>query len=79
MSDGDRTTRPRARTPGAEDQTSVAGHLRVTDPDSERERRDYEGMHEAYAGSKLELDNFSGRLRLKGQPSSRTGENPPYE
>ena len=65
----------------------MAVHLRVTGPDSERERRDYDGMHEgrkqtvrlpAYAGSGLELGNFSGRLRLKGQPSSRTGENPPY-
>jgi hypothetical protein len=26
----------------------------------------------------LKLDNHLGRRRLKGQPSSRTGENPPY-
>src|SRR5437763_11473011 len=32
----------------------------------------------AHAGSKLKLDDVSGGPRLKGQPSSRTGENPPY-
>ena len=32
----------------------------------------------AYAGSRLKLDAVLGRPRLKGQPSSRTGENSPY-
>jgi hypothetical protein len=32
----------------------------------------------AHAGSRLTLKNELGRPRLKGQPSSRTGENPPY-
>jgi hypothetical protein len=32
----------------------------------------------AYAGSRLKLADDTGRRRLKGLPSSRTGENPPY-
>src|SRR5437660_2943626 len=32
----------------------------------------------AHAGSRLKLGDVSGRPRLIGQPSSRTGENPPY-
>src|SRR6266550_7015143 len=32
----------------------------------------------AHAGSRLKLADVLGRPRLKGQPSSRTGENPPY-
>src|SRR6516164_7659623 len=32
----------------------------------------------AHAGSRLKLDAVLGRPRLKGQPSSRTGENSPY-
>src|SRR5438477_12538435 len=32
----------------------------------------------AYAGSRLKLSVVLGRPRLNGQPSSRTGENPPY-
>src|SRR6266516_3835045 len=32
----------------------------------------------AQAGSKLKVGDVLGRPRLKGQPSSRTGENPPY-
>src|SRR3974390_1213187 len=32
----------------------------------------------ANAGSRLKLDVALGRPRLKGQPSSRTGENSPY-
>jgi hypothetical protein len=31
-----------------------------------------------YAGSRLKLNHMTGRRRLKCQPSSRTGENPPY-
>ena len=32
----------------------------------------------AHAGSRLKLADVLGRPRLKGQPFSRTGENPPY-
>src|ERR1700730_15206368 len=32
----------------------------------------------AHAGSRLKLNDELGRSRLTGQPSSRTGENPPY-
>src|SRR5246127_1682317 len=56
-------------------------------PDTERDIRGYDGMHEgrkqtntwsAYAGSRLELSDALGRRRPKRHPSSRTGENPPY-
>src|ERR1700736_4148726 len=56
-------------------------------PDTERDIRGYDGMHEgrkqtntwsAYAGSRLELSAALGRRRPKRHPSSRTGENPPY-
>ena len=56
-------------------------------PDTVRDHRwDYEA-HEgrtqtddqtAHAGSRLKLADVSGRHRLESQPSSRTGENPPY-
>ena len=36
------------------------------------------GRRPAYAGSRLELSDAPGRSRLIRQPSSRTGENPPY-
>ena len=36
------------------------------------------GWRTANAGSRLKLDAVMGRPRLKGQPSSRTGENSPY-
>src|SRR5262249_7047132 len=32
----------------------------------------------AHAGSRLKLPDVAGRSRLKSQPLSRTGENPPY-
>src|SRR6201988_3224224 len=56
-------------------------------PDTERDIRGYDGMHEgrkktntwsAYAGSSLERSDALGRRRPKRRPSSRTGENPPY-
>src|ERR1700746_972004 len=56
-------------------------------PDTERDIRGYDGMHEgreqtntwsAYAGGRLELGHAVGRRRPKRNPSSRTGENPPY-
>jgi len=54
-------------------------------PDAERDNRwDHEvhegrmqtGCRTAHAGSRL---NHPGRHRSESQPSSRTGENPPYE
>src|SRR6516165_6643271 len=88
MTDRDSITWSRARTPGAEDYpTSTVVHRRVTSPDPERVCRAYDVMHEgrkptnvstAYAASWLELCDAGGRLGLKYQPSSRTGENPPY-
>src|SRR6516165_4378376 len=56
-------------------------------PDSVRDnRRDYQmyegrmqtGRRSANAGSRLKPLNDPGRHRLESQPSSRTGENPPY-
>jgi len=63
------------------------GALTRNRPDLERDLREYDGMHEgrqqtspwpAYAGSRLKLSDALGRHRPKCQPSSRTGENPPY-
>src|ERR1700757_3355069 len=36
------------------------------------------GCHGAYVGSRLKRLRPRGRCHLKCQPSSRTGENPPY-
>src|SRR5947209_5440959 len=36
------------------------------------------GAQTAHAGSRLKPADDSGRHRLESQPSSRTGENPPY-
>ena len=56
-------------------------------PGSERDNRGYDAVHEgrtqtstlpAHAGSRLKLGGVLGRPRLKCQPPSRTGENPPY-
>src|SRR6202035_5865613 len=56
-------------------------------PDTERDIRGYDGMHEGrkktntwseYAGSRFELSDALGRRRPKRHPSSRAGENPPY-
>ena len=67
--------------------TSKVVHWRAAGPDSERVHVGRHAMHEgrmqtsrwsAYAGSRLKLRNGLGRRRLKRQPSSRTGENPPY-
>ena len=63
------------------------GALTRNRPDTERDDRCYYVMREgrtqtkreaAYAGSRLKPTSASGRPRLTGQPSSRTGENPPY-
>jgi hypothetical protein len=67
--------------------TLHGGALTRTRPGSERDNRGYCGVHEgrmqtsmgpAHAGSRLKLSDMRGRRRLKCQPSSRTGENPPY-
>ena len=63
------------------------GALTRNRPDTARDYRVCQAMHEgwtqtereaAYAGSRLKPTSASGRPRLKSQPSSRTGENPPY-
>jgi hypothetical protein len=42
------------------------------------EGRRQTGRRTGHAGSRLKLTNAPGRSRLTSQPSSRTGENPPY-
>jgi hypothetical protein len=42
------------------------------------EERTQTGYRMAYAGSRLKPLTHPGRHRLESQPSSRTGENPPY-
>jgi hypothetical protein len=63
------------------------GALSSLRPGSERDYRRDHVMYEermqterwpVYAGSRLKLSVASGRRRLTCQPSSRTGENPPY-
>ena len=88
MTDRDRITRTRARASGAVGQSpTTAVHYRILSPDSEREQCSDHEMHEgrkqtgrrsAHAGSRLKLSDVPGRSRLIRQPSSRTGENPPY-
>src|SRR5215469_5331913 len=65
----------------------MAVRNRAHRPDAERCHRCGHEAHEgrtqtirrpAHAGSRLKLRDVLGRLRLKGQPSSRTGENSPY-
>src|SRR5450631_4909900 len=79
----DRITRVRARTPSVEDYP-MAVHRRLTDPTlcgtfgNTHERRQQTNPWPAYAGSRLKLSDALGRHRRKCQPSSRTGENPPY-
>ena len=62
-------------------------HHRILRPDAVRDQCSDHEMHEgrrqtsrksAHAGSRLKLKDDLGRSRLTGQPSSRTGENPPY-
>src|SRR5436190_2190907 len=88
MTDRDTTTRTRARAPGVGGTVRLmAVHNRAHRPDSERCHRCGPEVHEgwtqtgrraAYAGSRLKLSVVLGRRRLTGQPSSRTGENPPH-
>src|SRR6266436_2974216 len=84
----DRITRVRARAPGVEDYpASMAVHRLLTDPTlcgtfGNTVRCTNDGSKptrgQAYAGSRLKLSDALGRHRRKCQPSSRTGENPPY-
>jgi hypothetical protein len=88
MTDRDTITRTRARTPGAEGYPpSKAVHCRalgpaqygITDVGHEvHEGRRQTRRRSAHAGSRLKLIDVLGRSRLISQPSSRTGENPPY-
>ena len=63
------------------------GALTRNRPDTARDYRACQAMHEgwtqtereaAHAGSRLKPNSASGRPHPIGQPSSRTGENPPY-
>src|SRR5450759_4338255 len=84
----DTRTRTRARAPGAEDHpSSKAVHYQVRGPTQRGNYRSDHEVHEgrrqtgrrpAHAGSRLKLIDVPGRSRLVRQPSSRTGENPPY-
>ncbi len=55
------------------------GSVRDNRLDAEvHEGRRQTGRQQAHAGSRLKPLTILGRPRLTGQPSSRTGENPPY-
>jgi hypothetical protein len=65
----------------------LAVRHRVTRPDTVRDHRGDCEVHEgrmqtgqqmAHAGSRLKPADCLERRRLESQPSSRTGENPPY-
>ena len=67
--------------------THHGGALSSPRPDAVRDYRSDHEVHEgrkqtgrrsAHAGSRLNLSDVPGRSRLIRQPSSRTGENPPY-
>jgi hypothetical protein len=86
MMDRDTITWTGARTPGVCGNTSWRCAVEPRRPDTVRcHRRGHEARGRmqtkrwtAHAGSRLKLDAVLGRPRLKGQPSSRTGENSPY-
>src|SRR5215210_4503274 len=85
MTDRDSITRTRARAPGAEgDPPSMAVHRPVGGPAQYGTTAltlrctKGDGKQQAHAGSRLKPLTILGRPRLTGQPSSRTGENPPY-
>src|SRR5271165_6078196 len=83
MTDQDRTTRTRARTPGAEDDpSSKAVHWRMGDPTqrgtSQAEGRMQTERASVYVGSRLKPAAEIGKASSDSQPFSRTGENPPY-
>jgi len=88
MMDRDTTTRTGARTPGAERSSRSNGGAEPSQPlrhraeacvwprDARRAEADHVG--DGNAGSRLNRSAKVGRHRLRGQPWSRTGENPPY-
>src|SRR5271166_1231829 len=81
MTDRDRTTRTRARTPGAEDNpSSKAVHWRTGDPTqrgtSQAEGRMQTERASVYVGSRLKPAAEIGKASSDSQPFSRTGENP---
>src|ERR1700758_483198 len=87
MMDQDTITWTGARFTGVGGNTSWRCAVEPRRPDTVRcHRRGHEAREgrmqtkrwPAYAGSRLKLDAVLGRPRLKGQPSSRTGENSPY-
>ena len=87
MTDRDSITRTRARALGRWGSHPLWQCIIESRPDSERDHRSDHEVHEgrrqtgrrpAHAGSRLKLIDAPGRSRLICQPSSRTGENPPY-
>ena len=87
MTDRDRTTRTERGPLGRWGSHPPGSALSSPRPDTERDYRSDHAVHEgrrqtgrrsAHAGSRLKLIDVSGRSRLIRQPSSRTGENPPY-
>src|SRR5215471_18394756 len=88
MMDRDNITRTGARTSRVGGVCRrMAVHYRVRGPaqygttdvgHEVHEGRRQTGHSTGYAGSRLNLKNVAGRSRLTSQPSSRTGENPPY-
>ena len=88
MTDRDRTTRTSSEGLwGGGVVTYHGSALSSPRPDTVRDYRSDHEVHEgrrqtgrrpAHAGSRLKLIDVLGRSRLIRQPSSRTGENPPY-
>src|SRR5437667_9180472 len=88
MTDRDTITRTRARAPwGGGSPTLQGSALSSPRPDTVRDYRSDHEVHEwrkqtgrrpVHVGSRLKLIDAPGRSRLIRQPSSRTGENPPY-
>src|SRR2546430_3162999 len=87
MTDRDTTTRTRARAPGVVEtppnggaQSSPQARLRAVPllSDEAHEGWTQTRHRPAHAGSRLKWADVLKGPRLKGQPSSRTGKNPPY-
>src|SRR5258706_16392198 len=86
MTDRDRITRSRARTPGVVAKPRMAVHDRVRDPGSERAidvttkcTKDgcKPGVPTCMSGADLS-EGTSGKAPSESQPSSPIGEHPPY-
>src|ERR1700681_1646832 len=85
MMDRDRRARTGASAPGVEEWTPrMAVRHRGHCSDTERNAKWVNGVHEGRTqtymarGACLAPERHEERRYLKGQPSSRTGENPPY-